>query len=471
MSGTETMPTLDNQSLLMPDGTRKFQADCEYSFQADAVEALTSDSTVFLSGRAGTGKSTLIKDWYGHYGANVIRLAPTGVAALNVGGQTVHRFMHWNPKAGVSNMYSIGRNQHTWNGDYYKAINAIVVDEIGMVRSDLLTMLDAFLRGARKDTRPFGGVRMILTGDLLQLPPVVVGKDANRFGADKPYLSEWFFDSPAFIKQWYEPGVRCVELTHVYRQNESDFLELLKGVRVGLPRKPLLDMLNEHCAHREFDEDAMTLTPVNRIADQMNREGLANLPGSVRTLDAVVSGQWRMKDPPAAEHLDLKVGAKVMTTVNDPNERYVNGSTGSIVDFRGGAPIVRFNDDDSDVAIERHRWTQFDKQLVWRKGEAVLKDVEVGSYSQYPLRLAYACSIHKAQGLTLDRMNLALNGTHMFTSGQAYVALSRCKTMDGIHMDRALTADECTANDKAINFLTTVNCLQEFSALSAATAA
>lgn len=450
------MPETDDTAV------KRLYDDSPYEFQSDAVDSLLSDRDMFLAGRAGTGKSSIIKDWYGQYGASVIRLAPTGVAALNVQGTTIHKFIHWNPRADVDHIHRTGVNQGKWNGAFYRLMEAIVVDEIGMVRSDLLTMLDAFLRGARNaDDRPFGGVRMIFTGDLLQLPPVVTGKDRHLFeGPTAVYKSPWFFDAPAF-KRMYANGIDCVELRKVYRQDERDFLELLRGVRVGHPDDGLLADLNYRCAWKPFDKDAMTLTPVNRIADRMNRAGLDALPGPSRFLDAIVGGEWKLKESPVAERLELKIGAKVMTVINDPGMRYVNGSIGYITRFTAdGCPVMDI--DGVETVIDRYRWSQYEKQLRtdWATGRKKLDDVETGSFAQYPLKLAYACSIHKAQGLTLNGMNLALNGTRMFADGQAYVALSRCRTMEGIRMDRALTADECTANAHAVGFLKAVGCLR-----------
>lgn len=442
--------------------TLKFDPSDDRSYQTDAVNALLSDRNVFLSGRAGTGKSSIIKDWLNHHGDNVIRLAPTGVAAINVGGQTIHRFIHWHPGVGLRHVKATGENLRRYSGALYDKLDAIVVDEIGMVRSDLLDMLDAFLQGARGDDRPFGGARMVFTGDLLQLPPVVTAKDKSLFtGADARYASPWFFHAPNFQRMYEAGDFACIELRRVYRQDEPEFLNLLAGIRLGHPDPKLLNLLNSTCSGRPFDPDATVLTPINRIADGMNREGLESLPGRPRTFDARVTGDWKVRDMLTPEHLELKVGAKVMTLVNDPCDEYVNGSTGVVSDMNRDAVTVTL-DGGREVRVEPHRWSQYRAELrTSLRGEAKLVNTEVGSFTQFPLKLAYASSIHKAQGLTLDRMNLALNGTRMFSDGQAYVALSRCRSLEGIRLDRPIGAGECTAARQAVDFLRYVGCLSE----------
>lgn len=434
--------------------------DGRLRFQRDAVLGLKSGDGMLITGEAGTGKSTLIGEWLRLHGERAMRLAPTGVAALNFGGQTIHRAMHISPGASNGRVVASAKNLLRRDPSTWANLDTVVVDEIGMVRSDLLSQLDLFLRAVKGDPSVFGGVRMIFVGDPLQLQPVVGRGEADQFGPGGLWHSPWFFDSPAFRELARSGDIRFVNLKRPHRQSDTGFLDLLHGIRLGEPDGGLLADFNDRRADGVFAPDAMTLTPVNSIADERNARGLAALDADRFTVCADVSGKWPTgtASDPVRRELTLCVGARVMTVANDPDGAYVNGSTGTLLEWtpNPGVALVRL-DNGPEVEVRWHRWSQVER--VWDDRRDRMVNRSVGEFVQLPLKLAYASTIHKAQGLTLDGMNLAIRNTQIFAEGQAYVALSRCRTAVGIHMDRRIAPFECKASERVLGFLKEVGCL------------
>ena len=403
---------------------------------------LDAPGHVFLTGRAGTGKTTLIRQWVEarRRTLDIAIVAPTGVAALNLGGQTIHRFLNLH---GRSPARMEARHAH---GERYRRLDAIVLDEVSMCRSDLMDAVDIALRAARHDSRPFGGVRMIMVGDLLQLPPVVTGEDRTLFAPPDGLPGPWFFQSNAIRRILAKGQLSMIELTQVRRQNDPLFIKTLNYIRGGHPGVKTLDVINRR-AGLAADPRAIILTADNRKADRLNSRRLDMLPGPRRTWRARTVGRWDGRVKPTSETLTLTVGARVMATCNDPDGQYVNGSTGTVTQI-DGLPWVRF-DDGPTIPVGRHRWSIYENTIRRERVERV----ETGRYEQIPLKLGWAVTIHKSQGMTFDRVAVDWGERPLFAPGQAYVALSRARTLDGLTMSRPLTPRDVTASQTAVRFI------------------
>ncbi len=403
----------------------------------------------FITGRAGTGKSTLLQCFLNETHLMIPVLAPTGVAALNVEGETIHSFFRFAPGITVKDAEHIGI---TKRGDkLYKKLDAIIIDEISMVRADLMDCIDAFLRACRKSKRPFGGIRIIAIGDLYQLPPVVnsAERDAFKLAYDSPY----FFASRAFRTLLAEGDVSFLELETVYRQKDPTFVSLLNAVRnrtvTSTDLKPL------YSRAKMPHPDAIILTPTNDAANATNEERLDALPGEAVIFTSEARGEFPKKDMPTDERLHLKKGARVMCIANDQRGRYVNGSlamvTGFFTDEQGNQCVDIQLDSGPEISIEPRTWTLY--RSTYNKKEKQLDQEKLGSFTQIPLRLAWAVTIHKSQGKSFDRVTLDL-GNGAFAAGQTYVALSRCRTLEGLTLVKPLTTSQIRLDYAVMRFLT-----------------
>ncbi|MHB0976475.1 MAG: ATP-dependent DNA helicase [Candidatus Aquicultorales bacterium] len=407
---------------------------------AKALELMEGDGHVLVTGRAGTGKSTLLNHFRSISAKNVVVLAPTGVAAINVGGQTIHSFFRFLPDVTPDNVRAS-------NDPIYREIDAIIIDEISMVRADLLDAVDRFLRKSGKFKGfPFGGVQMIFIGDLFQLPPVVRREDREAFRAR--YGSEHFFDSDAF------KSVDCdhVELEEVYRQTDEHFIRLLNGVRDRSITESEMDALNERCLESEefVPSDAVHLTTTNAMARERNEMELAKLRGEVRTFEAHVAGDFDKKNYPTDAALGLKKGAQIMMLNNDPAGRWVNGSIGTIREFKSDSMLVELTDGGGSVReVRPHTWNAY--RFYWDEESKTLETETAGSFTQYPLKLAWAITVHKSQGKTFDHALIDL-GRGTFAPGQLYVALSRCRTLEGIFLKKPIRRSNIWIDDRVVRF-------------------
>ncbi len=419
----------------------------DFSYALERLE--TAREPIFITGRAGTGKSTLLEYWRKRTLQNVAVLAPTGVAALNVGGVTVHSFFGFKPDVTVEKARKGGRKQELTK--VLSKIDAIVIDEISMVRADLMDCIDASLRkhtGQRHT--PFGGKRLILIGDLFQLPPVV-SRDQEQFVRQR-YASPYFFAADVF-KQ-VEPPER-IELGKVYRQRDDGFVRLLDAIRSGHATKAHLAQLNELVDPRaEAEEDWITLTTTNQRAALVNDARLEAIRGAARRYPAVVDGKVVERDFPTEQQLALKVGAQVMMVNNDLQDRWVNGSIGRIVDIvpvADGDDIVRVRlTNGRTVDVQPHTWEVSEWKYDQEKGEP--ETGIVGQFRQYPMKLAWAVTIHKSQGKTFDKVVVDVSGG-IFAHGQLYVALSRCRTFGGMVLRRAVTGRDLIVDDRVMRFM------------------
>lgn len=418
-------------------------------FDRRALAMLDRRSGVsFLTGRAGTGKSTLIEHWrQSRSDRNIVMLAPTGIAALNVNGQTIHSFLHARPGVSVEQAGETGRRYR--RDAFYRLIDALIIDEISMVRADLMDCLDAFLKAARSSRLPFGGVRLILVGDLLQLPPVVTRDDMDAFRTIWP--GPWFFQARAMrpVFEGRDVGFTSHGLTVTHRQHDREFIRLLNALRDGSITQTGLDELNRRV--RPAGE-GIVLTGVNRTATVINTRHLEDLPGPEHVSVAVREGEWNPQLTPAPERLRLRDGMRVMMLANDRQGRWVNGSMGVLDHWDGRVAHIRL-DDGTSVGTGTHSWQITRMRVTDRNGVKRLEPQVLGSYTQLPFTYGWAVTIHKSQGKSFEKVRLELPYDPLFAAGQAYVAYSRARTLDGLSVNRPLRASDVLVSPDALAFL------------------
>ncbi|MCW6159770.1 MAG: DEAD/DEAH box helicase [Candidatus Micrarchaeales archaeon] len=395
-----------------------------------------SGKNLFITGRAGAGKSTLLAYLRSITSKRIAILAPTGVAALNVGGQTIHSFCRFKPDITPETVERLS-NVSFATANMYKSLDTIVIDEISMVRADLLDCLDRFMRlNGRNPDKRFGGVQMIFVGDLYQLPPVVTEGERGIF--EGQYKSPYFFDSRVFDGLELE----FVELKSYYRHSDPKFIELLNAIRDNTATEDDLEKIN-----RRFDESGgapatpylyITLTTTNSIADRINNIYLEKIPARRYEYRALITGKFGRGVYPADDVLCLKEGAQVMMLNNDSKKRWVNGSLGRVVSIGGkgedGGIVVELEDGKRE-SVAPYTWET--SKLSYDSVGKKLVSTSTGSFTQYPLMLAWAVTIHKSQGKTFDHVIIDV-GDGTFAHGQLYVALSRCTTLEGIVLRRKL---------------------------------
>ena len=405
------------------------------------IAALKSGSpVVLLHGRAGTGKTTLIhslkKEGFRH-----VVVAPTGIAALNAGGQTIHKFFGIPPR--IVNLDDI-KPRHRL-GSILRRIDIIVIDEISMVRADLLDVVDKTLRVNLDADKPFGGRKLLLVGDFLQLPPIVEEADAPILEHRGYEFTHAFGARCLFAQQ-----LKLIELSTVYRQSDPEFLDLLHNVRNGERLKDTIRRLNLRC-HRQHRSTTkpVILTARTEAALEYNQQGLAALPGSATRFVGTIEDDFRItRDKlPAPEHLDLKKNARIMMVKNDPEHRWVNGSLGTISNLSESAVWVRLDDSSNEEEVHPATWESIEYQ--YDRMTQRVNPVVVGTYTQFPIVPAWAMTIHKAQGLTLDDVRIDL-GHGAFSPGQTYVALSRARSLDGLSFTQPLRVSDVMADTKLV---------------------
>ncbi len=406
-----------------------------------------NDAFLFVTGRAGTGKSTLLKLFRENTKLDCVYLAPTGVAALNVNGETIHSFFRFAPGITVREAAAKGKSA---DAELYRKVDVIVIDEISMVRADLMDCMDAFLKSAMRNTTPFGGKRIIVIGDLYQLPPVVRKDEAEEF-ANK-YPSPYFFSSEAIDLLRAVGEIRFVELDRIFRQTDKDFVDVLNGVRNRTATDAHLSLLNQRvvAAVPNEKDPPIYLTSTNAAADEINAMRMAELPGKTRSYSGNKNGIFAEKDFPVDPNLELKVKARVMFLNNDSQGRWVNGTLGTISSGHKDTVIVQI-DDGNEVEVDVHTWSSY--RSVYERESGHLNQEKVGSYTQLPIKLAWATTIHKSQGKTFDKCVIDL-GRGAFAAGQTYVALSRCRTMDGIRLAQPITKRHLLVDWRVSEFLT-----------------
>lgn len=415
---------------------------------------LNTNSNVYLTGKAGSGKTTLLKHILGICKKNTIIAAPTGVAAINAGGVTLHSLLKL-PFSPYKPAFVRGKTLHVL-GSYklndkqietIQNLELLVIDEISMVRADLLDAVNDALCFYRNNKEPFGGVQLLLIGDLHQLPPVVIKEEWVLI--EKFYSAPYFFCSKALKLS----GFKTVNLNQVFRQTDEQFIQLLNEVRTGnisrFTEKKFMELYDDtYIGHKQ--DGCITLCATNKSANNINADNLARLEGDMFYSQASLSGDFPESAAPCEMQLYLKIGAQVMFCTNDqaPSDqrKFYNGMIGTIEEFVNdyiSEYISVRTPDGKKIAVTRYTWKNI-KYECNEEGKIVAN--EIGSCFQYPLKLAWAITIHKSQGLTFDKV--IIDAGRAFAHGQVYVALSRCRSLDGIHLISKITSKQIICDKK-----------------------
>lgn len=382
--------------------------------------------SIFLTGKAGTGKTTFLKTLKSHSHKRMVVVAPTGVAAINAGGVTIHSFFQlplspYVPNAKMEQRFAYSKEKRK----IMRTIDMLVIDEISMVRSDVLDAVDNVMRRFREHDKPFGGVQLVMIGDLHQLTPVVSDKEEKILS--EYYNTTYFFGSKALQSIDYV----TIELHHVYRQQDESFLKILNDIRDGHPTADDLKTLNSRynpSFRPNANDDYIRLTTHNSKADDYNNYELLALKTPSYTFEAEIEKEFPPSDYPTDMRLTLKTGAQVMFLKNDPKGRYYNGRIGHVTYVDERQILVLCPGDEKAIEVEKEVWENTKYKL--NDSTNQIESEVVGTFTQYPLRLAWAITIHKSQGLTFD--HAIIDAQLSFASGQVYVALSRCKTLEGM---------------------------------------
>ncbi|VAW68242.1 DNA repair and recombination protein, putative helicase, partial [hydrothermal vent metagenome] len=390
-----------------------------------------TDNNIYLTGKAGTGKTTFLRQLKESSPKRMIITAPTGVAAINAGGVTLHSFfqMPFGPFIPGSDAHQQAQHRkiNKEKSNIIKSLDLLVIDEISMVRADLLDGVDAVLRRYKHRDRPFGGVQLLMIGDLHQLSPVIKDEEWQLL---KPYYDTGYFFSSNALKQ---TDMVSIELKHIYRQSDAHFIDLLNKVRDNCLDERSFQALNtRYIADFKPDEtqNYITLTTHNRLADSINQQRMESLQSKPFVFNAEIEGDYPANIYPAPEELLLKKGAQVMFVRNDSStdKKYFNGKIGKIIKIDSHAISVKCPGDSASIVVEKLTWENIKYTLDEKTKE--ISEALIGSFYQYPLRMAWAITIHKSQGLTFEHAIIDANAA--FSHGQVYVALSRCKTFEGM---------------------------------------
>jgi ATP-dependent DNA helicase PIF1 len=435
VSGGQRRPARDTTGVVAHTG---IELTPEQQSVAAAIEA--GGRHLLVTGRAGTGKSTLLDHIAATTERQVAICAPTGVAALNVAGQTIHSLF----KLPIGLIGSAPLTQDRALQRLLLAIDVLIIDEISMVSADLLDAVDRSLRLARNRTEAFGGVQVVMFGDPYQLAPVPGGAEEQAYYRDH-YKSIWFFDAAV----WESAELDVVELAIIHRQRDDEFRGLLTAVRHGRVTAEMAGRLNSVGARPVPADRPITLATRNDAVASINRTALARLSGKPVQIEADINGEFSRGAYPADEVLELKVGAHVMMLRNDSEFRWVNGSMATVSKVRKNAVFVEIDGNEFEVAPatwERHKYT-------YSAGSKELKKETIAEFTQFPLRLAWAVTIHKAQGKTVDTAVVDL-GRGAFSPGQTYVALSRLTSLDGLYLSRPLVPQDIIVDDDVRRFMT-----------------
>lgn len=437
----------------MPEHKPVLQLDDQFRWTLDELEA--SGDHYFITGRAGTGKSTLLRLWRKTSEKKIVVLAPTGIAALQAGGQTIHSFFRFPPR-----IMEKGDFRKLKNRRLISALEVIIIDEISMVRADMLDNIDRALRLNRSCEEPFGGVQMVFFGDLYQLPPVIAGKEEREYLAAR-YETPYFFSAEV-----WQQGVKItgIELTKIYRQKERLFLRLLEEIRNNTADEETLETLNQrYRPDQPMPEHGITICTLRHLARSINLKKLQELPGPSLVFQAVVTGNFSRTSSPAPPELILKKGAQVMFVKNDPLKRFVNGSLGEITGISENEITVRpigsesknFDTEENvlssagaPIRLQKHIWEHIRYRI---RPDGTIESEVTGTFEQYPLSLAWAMTIHKSQGMTFDQIVIDMGGG-AFDFGQTYVALSRCTRLEGLFLKRPLKMSDIQTDEQIIDY-------------------
>ncbi|MEO0049079.1 MAG: hypothetical protein RL556_411 [Actinomycetota bacterium] len=426
----------------------------------------SSDNNIFVTGRAGTGKSTLLTHLIENTEKKVAVCAPTGVAALNVGGSTIHSLFGF--PFGILGTVDLARHMGRRTREVLAAIDLLVIDEVSMVNADIMDAISRAMgiaRGHRK--LPFGGAQVVMFGDPYQLAPVP-GNNQEREYMGENYQSAWFFDAHV----WREDSLERYELSEIFRQHDEGFKTILNAIRIGEATQEMIDHINEVGNKPVPHDDVIRLATINETVNQVNNSRLARLTTPIKSFAATFSGNDEKafgKNLPADAMLELKIGAQVMFVKNDDANtkrdsqgqmirRWVNGTIGRVIDLpKSGGVTVEVEHDVYEVG--RSTWEKVRYEIeeefdeVTGKVKETLVAVPIAEFQQIPLRLAWAVTVHKAQGQTYDEVLIDM-GRGAFSPGQTYVALSRVRTLEGLYLSRPIRQQDIMVDSNVLRFMT-----------------
>lgn len=407
-----------------------FNIDTDNREQQIAYDIVANTAKcLFITGKAGSGKTTFIRRIQKEINKNFLVLAPTGIAAITAQGQTVHSFFGFPMEAiGPTTKFQVSQA----NKELLHHIDTIIVDEVSMLRCDMVDGMDRYLRLAFQNNLPFGGKQMIFVGDLSQLPPVL-----RKGSADNKLISYLYEGTPFFYKAkaLWKMNLPKIEFQKIYRQDDPVFIRILNGLRTGDINDNDLAILNEQVGSADDINDyAVVLTCHNKSADQINESKLRSLPGEEKIYEGIRNGNIQPGDCPAPERLKLKVGAQVIFCRNDYMAKCANGTIAKVTSLEEDTIHVEL-ENGTKVKVERTDWESY--RRIYNHDTKKIESTPVGCYTQFPLKLAWAITIHKSQGMTFDRMHFDLSGG-IFAPGQAYVAISRMRSLKGLTLSKEL---------------------------------
>lgn len=404
-----------------------------------------SKDNIFLTGKAGTGKSTLLRYFRATTDKNVVVVAPTGVAAINVQGQTIHSFF----KFGIAITEDKVKKIYGQKGEIYKKIDTLVIDEISMVRADIFDCIDKFLRlNGPNPNLPFGGIQIVVIGDLYQLPPVV--KSEERYIFEQHYKSPFFFDA----KSYERANFKFIELQNVHRQKDEEFIKILDQIRIGAVVDENLEIINNQLSSDGFRPGNfnVALVPTNAMAEQINTAALSEIDSKESVYTGYIIGEFKENELPTSLELVLKEGAQIMLLNNDPNNKWVNGDLAKILKLNSASVRVIFEDNTfEDVAA--YKWDKV--RFVFDESRKKIVSEITGSFTQLPIKLAWAITIHKSQGKSYNKVVIDF-GSGTFAAGQAYVALSRCRSLEGLSLSTKVEKDHIFVDERVKEFVNNI---------------
>ena len=412
----------------------------------EIIDLLSEDSDqqfIFLTGAAGTGKTTLLERVKNQLSLKKMVVAPTGIAALNIGGTTINSAF----RIGFDTIPVITKSKDPRFVKLLRNLELLIIDEVSMVRAPMLDAISQSLQIHRNSEEPFGGVHVLACGDLFQLPPII--KESEERIIYEKYDSVYFFDSHSFKEM---KAINFFELTESFRQEEDQkFCELLNNIRIGKDLEPTISQINSNCFDPTLESDFyMTLTSRKKRAEELNEYKLGHIEGQEEVIKSKESGDLNENDLPAPRELKIKVGANVMFIKNDPEGRWVNGTLGTVsecLDKKKKHIKIKINN--KTHKVEREEWNKV-RFTYDDDSDEVLEEV-ISSFKQFPIKLGWAVTIHKSQGLTLESCSVDL-GSGAFATGQAYVALSRCKNLNSLHLQRELKVSDALVDPDIIDF-------------------
>ena len=418
--------------------------------QQDVFDIIENqNNNIFITGKAGTGKSSLLQYFKYKSKKRLVVVAPTGVAALNVGGQTIHSLFGFPP-----NFLSQERlEQLTLRPKMaflLRNIDTVVIDEISMVRADLMDAINYRLRMAKGNGLPFGGVQVVMFGDLYQLSPVVSDPELHKYFAHN-HGGHYFFNAHV----WRNTPMDIYELTQIFRQKDENFKNILNEIRQGSISNTLLGELNQRTSFQIPDEGVITLATTNNAVNAINSIHLSQLTGKLFTYRAYIEGDLERASFPTEEFLQLKEGAQVMFLKNDKEKRWVNGTLGFIKSLSENE--IKVDIDGIVYSVSKETWNKI--RYYYDQRERKIEEEVVSSFTQYPLRLAWAITVHKSQGQTYGSVAVDM-GDGAFAHGQTYVALSRCRTLETLYLKRDIMTEDIIVDPAIIEFMNMAKVIQ-----------